>query len=60
LQLERVGEPPDERYMGLIKECRQKGMLKGNWLEGEFEGVDASGVLRHPLSFDYLLRWVHA
>jgi len=57
LQLERTGEP--ERYLGLIKECRQKGMLKGNWLEGSFEGVDG-GVQRHPLSFDYLLRWVHA
>lgn len=33
IQLERTGEPPNERYLGLIKECRQKGMLKGNWLE---------------------------
>ena len=59
LQLERIGDPPNERYLGLIKECRQKGVLKGNWLEGTVEGMDG-GVLRHPLSFDYLLRWVHA
>lgn len=60
LELDRLGDPPDERYLALIKECRQKGMLKNQWLEGEFEGVDTGGVVRHPLSFDYLLRWVHA
>jgi hypothetical protein len=48
------------RFLGHIKECRQKGSLVGGWLEGEAEGIDAGGVQRHPLSFDYLLRWVHA
>jgi len=64
LQLERIGEPPNERYLGLIKECRQKGVLKGNWMTSEIKGPDAVvddvGVYRHPLSFDYLLRWVHS
>lgn len=61
LRLERVPAAPgvDERYLGYIEECRQKGVLKGNWLEGIVEGMDG-GVLRHPLSFNYLLRWVHA
>jgi len=53
-----TGTPP--RFLAYINECRQKGALVGNWLEGTFEGVDGSGVQRHPLSFDYLLRWVHA
>jgi hypothetical protein len=63
LRVERIPDEPQlgeaVRYLGYIAECRQKGALIGNWLEGTVEGVDG-GVLRHPLSFDYLLRWVHA
>lgn len=63
LKLQRLPEEnlptdPNEavRYLGYIEECRQKAALRGQWLEGK-AGQEGPGV--NPLTFDYLLRWVH-